>query len=144
MHKYLIVVALILFFGCKENSTESSGNLTAETITSSYTGITHIVVSIKNETKKVVYFTHCNGDIGVYIERKDSVSWVDGGSIAINCSANYPSGAIPIEPMQSMVDTILFSNQSGTYHLKYPYSWQQDGRNQEYVFSNEFTYYNPR
>jgi hypothetical protein len=144
MLKFISIVAVLMFVGCKENSTESNISLTAVTNGISFGGVTHIIVTLRNETKNVVYFTHCNGDIGVYIERKDSISWVASESIAIICTSNYPIGTIPIEPMQSMVDSILFSNQPGTYRLKYPYSWQQDGRNLEYLFSNEFTYNNPR
>jgi hypothetical protein len=124
-----MICALILLLAiadCKENAMESGGSLAAMTQETSYGGITRIIVTLKNETKRVAYFTHYNYDIGIYIERKDTASWVDEGNDAIVCLAIYLSGIIPLEPMQSKVDTILFYYSTGTYRLKYLYGWQQD------------------
>jgi hypothetical protein len=91
MYKMICTLILLLAIaGCKENATESGGSLTATTQETSYGGITRIIVTLKNETKWVAYFTHCNYDIGVYIERKDTASWVDAGNVAIVCLAIYP------------------------------------------------------
>jgi hypothetical protein len=144
--KLFNVVAILILIGCKENPMESNGNLTAETNGTNFsapaTMIPRIIVTLKNNTKKIVYIFHCNGNVGVYFETKysDSLSWVDYGSIAINCSEIYPSGTIPLGPMQSMADTIYYNCPYATYRLRYPYSWNQDGHNQEYLFSNEFNY----
>lgn len=144
MYKLLCInVILLLIIGCEGNLTESNDNLSATTNKDSYDGITHIIVTLKNETDHVVYLAHCCGIIGKYIERKDS-TWAEVGNIAIVCLAICPSGSVPIEPMHSKEDTILFSNQSGIYRFKYTYSLNKDQENQGYILSNEFDYTNPR
>jgi hypothetical protein len=144
MYKLIsFIVILLLIMGCQENATESGEGLSAKTNTTAYGGITHIIVTLRNDTKRVVYFTHCAGKISKYIERKDS-TWTEDGDIAIVCLAIYQSGSIPIGPMQSRQDTILFSNQPGIYRFKYPYCWQQDQGVQEFLLTNEFNYTNPR
>jgi hypothetical protein len=144
MYKLISVsVILLLIIGCNENLTESGENLSATTNTNSYVGITQIIVTLKNETDHVVYFTHCGGIIGKYIECKDSI-WTEKGNIAIVCLAILPGGSVPIGSMQTKQDTIIFSNQPGIYRLKYPYSWREDQENQGYLLTNEFNYTNPR
>ena len=135
---------LFLMIGCSDNTTNPNGDLTAITDNTSYSGISKIIVSIKNDTKSTIYFSHCDYEIAYYVERKDSNTWIDNGNVGIICQSIYSSGKISLESMKFIKDTILFSRSTGIYRLKYPYSFQQSGDLSISLFTNEFYNYNPR
>ena len=145
MHKiFFNIFFLFLLIGCNENTTDPSEDLTAMTDDTYYVGISQVIVTIKNQTKSTIYFSHCDYKIAYYIERKDSNSWIDNGNDGIICQAIYPIGRISLESMQTIEDTILFSRSTGTFRLKYPYSFQQSGDLSNLLITNEFNNYNPR
>lgn len=145
MHKiFFNMFFLFLLIGCSENTTDPAGDLTAMTDDTYYAGISKIIVTIKNDTKSTVYFSHCDYRFAYYIEKKDSDSWLDNGNVGIICQAVYPDGRISLASMSSIKDTIIFSHSTGIYRLIYPYSFQQNGDLSNLLITNEFNNYNPR
>ena len=144
MFKVIAIILLLLsVISCNISSPTNNCCISAVTNTTSYSGITNIDVTLKNETDRIIYLTHCGGQIGKYLERYDS-TWTEAGDIAIVCLAIYASGSVPFQPGQTIKDTIIFSNPSGKYRLKYPYSFKEDQESQGYILSNKFNYINPR
>jgi hypothetical protein len=144
MNKILFnIFFLLILISCNESTIETPRDLSAFTDKTSYSGIAHIIVSIKNNTKSTIYFSHCNFKLAYYIEMKDSNSWIEYGSNGIICLAIYPSGRISLESLETIKDTIFFPY-SGTYRLKYPYSFQENGGFTNSLITNEFNNHNPR
>ena len=137
-----ILLVLIVLMGCKETTSQSEGKLAAWTDATNYVGIARVIVTVANGLNSTVYLRHCNNHIAFYIERKDS-TWVDAGDEGILCAAMYASGFMPLKTRESVSDTFCLP-QSGHFRLRLPYSLQQDGLNQIYLFSNEYYNYNPR
>jgi hypothetical protein len=142
MNKILFnIFFLLILISCNESTIETPRDLSAFTDETTYGGIAHIIVLIYNNTNSTVYFSHCNFKLAYYIEKKDSNTWIEYGGI--DCQAIYPSGRISLESMETIKDTIFFPY-SGTYRLKYPYSFQENGGFTNSLITNEFNNHNPR
>jgi hypothetical protein len=122
-----LIVVLCLGIGCSETVVSPTVKVSVINDRPGASDVTMVAITLKNETRSSVYFTHNKNLIGFWrIERKIDNVWVEADRASIGYSSLYPKERKMLPPGETLRDSLTIS-QAGTYRMGFPFAWDEKG-----------------
>jgi hypothetical protein len=139
--KYFLVIPLVLIFSiysCSSDPNDTKQKLTAQTNKSSYTNNDTISFTVKNYNSVTAHLASCCTSVAFYIDKNENGVWSEHSNFGLPCDALCPGIDMTIGYLEVRVDNV-FINESGTFRLRIPYSFNQGVNWTDEIVSNAFT-----
>ena len=135
------IIPLLLFAGCMNSSPTGLVNDPVKVTTDKEEyGINEsILVTFRNDSDRNFLLYHCDGRIGMWVERWAGSTWVEEMGIhGPPCQAVLLSGTVVLASQDSVVETVGLER-AGRYRLKVQTATQDADDNTVSLFSNAFS-----
>lgn len=139
--KYFMVIPLVLIFSiysCSSDPNDSKQKLTAQTNKSSYANNDTISIMIKNYNSITAHLASCCTSVAYYLDKNENGVWNEHSNFGLPCETLCPGIDLTISYLEVRVDNV-FINESGTFRLRIPYSYNQGQNWTDEIVSNTFT-----
>ena len=141
LKKYLLAIPLVLIFSiysCSSDPNDTKQKLTAQTDKSSYANNDTISLTVKNYNSMTAHLASCCTSVAFYIDKNVNGVWSEHSNFGLPCLALCPGIDMTIGYLEVRVDNV-FINESGTFRLRIPYSFNQGVNWTNEIISNPFT-----
>jgi hypothetical protein len=130
------LIILLLLLGCNDTNVNPNVDGLKLTINKSSFSLDEPIIShLSNHSISSAFLYHCNFQFTPEIEKKENNSWIH--YFAPVCQAIYLSGTTEFAAGKECTDTISI-NETGTFRLKFYYSYAYKDRLDKSIYSIEF------
>ncbi len=139
--KYFLFIPLVLIFSvysCSSDPNDTKQKLTAQTNKSSYANNDTISLAIVNYNSITAHLASCCTAVAFYIDKNENGTWSEHSNFGLPCLALCPGIDLTIGYLEVRIDNV-FINESGTFRLRIPYSFNQGQNWTDEIVSNIFT-----
>ncbi|HEX9252732.1 MAG TPA: hypothetical protein VF870_10850 [Ignavibacteriaceae bacterium] len=133
-----LIVAIVITLGCSEDPNDQQQKLIVKTDKNNYSINEIIIFSINNSSSTTAHLASCCTSVAFYIDRNENNNWVEHSNFGLPCLALCPGIDLTLNYFEILTDSI-FLDESGTFRIRIPYTFNPDQNWTGEILSNSFT-----
>lgn len=136
--QFFLIIFVFFIYSCSEDQNENNQELKVQTNKSSYQSNESISITINNSNSSTAHLASCCTSVAFYIDKYENENWVEHSSFGLPCLAQCPGIDLTISYMETLTHSFSL-NESGTYRIRIPYSFNSNNIFESELISNSFT-----
>ena len=136
--QFFLIIFVFFIYSCSEDQNENNQELNVQTNKSAYQSNETISLTINNSNSSTAHLASCCTSVAFYIDKNENGNWVGHSGFGLPCLALCPGIDLTISYMETLTNSFLL-NESGTYRIRIPYSFNSNNVFEFELISNPFT-----